>query len=84
MSTKRRTKIEIIRDILEVVSNGNGGEKINKTKVVYGANLNFERASRILNWLIEKGLVKVDSDTYKITERGEEILREIGKLVALF
>ena len=82
MSNKRRTRIEIMRDMLEVVREGEG--KVNKTKIVYGANLNFERASRILNWLIERGLVRSNSDTYKITERGEEISREIDKLVTLF
>jgi len=71
-----------MKDMLEVVREGEGG--VNKTEIVYGANLNFERASRILNWLIERGLVRSNSDTYKITERGEEISREIDKLVALF
>jgi len=71
-----------MRDMLEVVREGEG--EVNKTKIVYGANLNFERASRILNWLIEMGLVRSNSDTYKITERGEEISREIDKLVTLF
>ena len=82
MSNKRRTRIEIMKDMLEVVREGEGG--VNKTKIVYGANLNFERASRILNWLIGKGLVRSNSDTYKITEKGEEISREIDKLVTLF
>ena len=70
-----------MRDMLEVVSKG--GE-VNKTKIVYGANLNFERASRTLDWLIGKGLVMEKSDRYAITEKGEEILREIYKLAALF
>jgi predicted transcriptional regulator len=81
LSNKRRTRIEIMKDMLEVLSKG---EEVNKTKIVYGANLNFERASRILNWLIGKGLVKSNSDTYKITEKGEEISREIDKLATLF
>ncbi|MCK4527879.1 transcriptional regulator [candidate division WOR-3 bacterium] len=81
MSNKRRTRIEIMRDMLEVVSKGG---KVNKTKIVYGANLNFERASRILDWLIGKGLVMEKSDRYAITEKGKEILREIYKLAALF
>lgn len=71
-----------MKDMLEVVREGEGG--VNKTKIVYGANLNFERASRILDWLIERGWVRSNSDTYKITERGEEISREIDKLVTLF
>lgn len=57
---------------------------VKKTEIVYGANLNFERASRILKWLIEKGLVKVESDRYEITEEGEEILREFDELVTFF
>jgi predicted transcriptional regulator len=81
LSNKRRTRIEIMKDMLEVLSKG---EEVNKTKIVYGANLNFERASRILNWLMEKGLVKSNSDTYKITEKGEEVSREIDKLATLF
>ena len=83
MSNKRRTRIELMKDMLEVVREGDGGG-VNKTEIVYGANLNFERASRILNWLIERGLVRSNSDTYKITERGEEISREIDKLATLF
>jgi predicted transcriptional regulator len=59
-------------------------ERVNKTAIVYGANLNFERASVILKWLMEQGLVEPGSDTYRITERGEEILREIDKLATLF
>jgi predicted transcriptional regulator len=81
LSNKRRTRIEIMKDMLDVLSKG---EEVNKTKIVYGANLNFERASRILNWLMEKGLVKSNSDTYKITEKGEEVSREIDKLATLF
>ena len=81
MSKKRRTKIEIIRDILKILTKYGGGVK--KTKIVYGANLNFDRASSVLNWLIEAELVVSVSDTYKITEKGEEALREIDNLVAL-
>jgi len=82
MPKKRRTKIEIIKDILEVMEREGGS--VNKTKIVYGANLNFKRATRVLNWLIEKGLVNVESDRYEITERGKEVLREIHKLMTLF
>ena len=78
MSKKRRTQVEIIRDVLKIVRERATGVK--KTEIVYGANLNFERASRILKWLIEKGLVKAKSDRYEITEKGEEVLREIYKL----
>ena len=81
MSKKRRTKIEIVRDILKILTKDDSSVK--KTKIVYGANLNFDRASSVLNWLIEAELVESVSDTYKITEKGKEALREIDKLVAL-
>lgn len=68
--------------MLEIVSKRGGGVK--KTEIVYGANLNFERASRILKWLMEKELVKAELDRYEITEKGEEMRREIDKLSTLF
>jgi len=79
----RRGKIELIRDILKIVMNGGAGG-VNKTKVVYGANLNFERASRMLEWLIDEGLVKMGSDRYIITDKGEAILSDIKRVVGLF
>jgi len=45
MSQKRRTKIEIIRDVLEIMRNRGS---VKKTEIVYGANLNFGSASGIL------------------------------------
>lgn len=81
MSSKRRTKIAIMMDVLKIVRSR---ESVKKTEIVYGANLNFERASGILKWLIEKDLVKAKSDRYEITEKGEEILREFDELVTFF
>lgn len=81
MSKQRRTKIEIIRDMLGLILK-NGA--VNKTEIAYGTNLNFERTSRILKWLIDNGLVKTGSDRYELTARGEDILREIHKLAALY
>lgn len=81
MSKKRRTKIEVIRDMLEIVRKS---EEVKKTEIVYGANLNFERASKILKWLIAGGFIELNADKYKITEKGEDIFREIEKVATLF
>ncbi|MBC8521491.1 MAG: transcriptional regulator [Methanomicrobia archaeon] len=81
MSKKRRTKIEVIRDVLEIVRKS---EEVKKTEIVYGANLNFERASGILKWLIAGGFIVSGSNRYKITEKGEDILRELEKVATLF
>ena len=60
--------MEIMRDVLEIL-NARGG--LNKTEIVCGAYLNYERASCILNWLIEHELIAAESGKYVITEKGE-------------
>lgn len=61
---------------------------VNKTGIVYGANLNFNMADRYLPLLMKRGLlVKLDGksgDVYRVTESGREVLknyREIKKFV---
>jgi predicted transcriptional regulator len=60
--------MEIIIDVLKILRVRDG---LNKTEIVYGANLNYKRASCIINWLIEHELVTVVSGKYEITEKGE-------------
>ena len=79
----RRGRVEIMMDILAKASGG-----VNKTGIVYGANLNFKMVGRYLPLLIERGLVvRLDGeggDVYEITERGREVLknyREIKRFV---
>lgn len=67
--------------MLEIIKES--GE-INKTGIVYGANLNFERASRIIKLLNQKGLIELGSNKYKITNNGKSTLGEISKLYTLF
>ncbi len=72
---KRRTKFDIVIAILEVVSGGT-----NKTKIVYRANLNFNLATKYLNFLLEKGLVRTDGSRYEITGEGEIFLEKAKEL----
>ena len=60
--------MELMRDVLEIRKARDG---LNKTELIYGANLNYGRASCIINWLIEHELVTVESGKYVITEKGE-------------
>ena len=60
--------MKIVRDVLEILRARDG---LNKTEIVYGAHLNYERASCIINWLIEHELVTVESGIYVITANGE-------------
>jgi predicted transcriptional regulator len=72
---KRRSKFDIIIAILDVVSGG-----ANKTKIVYKTNLNFNLATKYLDFLLEKGLVRTNSSIYEITEEGETFLEKAKEL----
>ncbi|PXF61822.1 MAG: hypothetical protein C4B59_02300 [Candidatus Methanogaster sp.] len=72
---KRRSKFDIIIAILDVVSGG-----ATKTKIVYKANLNFNLATKYLELLLEKGLVRVDGSSYEITEDGKTFVEKAREL----
>lgn len=78
---KRRSRLEIIRDILEVIKEGNG---VSKTDTVYGANLNFSRADEYLSVLIDKELVEERNSSqrrYYMTKKGLEFMRQAENLL---
>lgn len=61
---------------------------VNKTRIVYGANLNFNLGQKYLSLLLDKGLlvrvVRDGEELYEATERGVEVLnnyRRIRKFV---
>jgi len=60
--------MELMSDVLEILK-ARGG--LNKTEIVCGANLNYERASCIINWRIEHELITAESGKSMITEKGE-------------
>ncbi len=72
---KRRTKFDIVIVILDVVSGG-----ATKTKIVYKANLNFNLATKYLDFLLERGLVRTDGSSYEITEEGKVFLEKAKEL----
>jgi predicted transcriptional regulator len=72
---KRRTKFDIVIAILDVVSGG-----ATKTKIVYKANLNFNLATKYLDFLLEKGLVRTNSGRYEITDEGTVFLEKAKEL----
>jgi len=56
---------------------------INKTKLVYQANLNFKTAEPYLTLLIEKGLLNIyqgASTLYKTTDDGKVLLDKFKKI----
>lgn len=75
----RRTRFDIIIDILKVSLDG-----ANKTKIVYGANLNFKLAQEYIDFMIEANLLKQEdyknSKVYNATEKGVELLTKFKEL----
>jgi predicted transcriptional regulator len=72
---KRRSKFDIVIAILDVVSGG-----ATKTKIVYKANLNFNLATKYLDLLLERGLVRTNSRRYEITDEGKVFLEKAKEL----
>ena len=71
----RRSREEIVSQILDVCLNG-----ANKTKIVYQANLNFKTINPYLDLLIGKNLIKVSQGQrllYETTPQGIDMLGDI-------
>ena len=68
----RRNMIEISSEILSAAI-----EDISKTAIVYRANLNFKRAEKYLDKLLELGLMTVSEKSalkYKTAKKGRDFL----------
>ena len=79
MIGKRRDKLEVIEDILKAADKPEGA---NKTHLVYGSNLNFNRLRVFLPFLLEKGLLEEcdDGSTYLTTGKGRDFLRQLSNM----
>jgi predicted transcriptional regulator len=90
---KKRTRLEVIKDILEVIKSRNG--KIKPTHILYKSNLSYAMMEGYLAELKEKGFIveleaeghrkgkNGNSKSYKITDKGIEYLNKYS-LVANF
>jgi len=72
---RRRSSVEVIADILRL---GQAG----KTEIMYGANMSYFQLQKYLNYLIkleliDKVVVGNPSVTYRVTEKGLELLKSI-------
>lgn len=86
---KKRTKLEIIKDILEVIKSKNG--KIKPTHILYKSNLSHIMMELYLKELMDKKFIAEKTEgrnkTYSITQRGIEYLekyRMISNFTELF
>lgn len=80
---KRRDRLYIIAEILEIATEGTL-----KTQIMYGANLSFTQLNDYLRFTLNIGLLKKNKrdgrDVYKTTEKGMAFLeryREITQLL---
>lgn len=82
---KKRNRLEVIRDILEVVRAKSG--KIKPTHILYKSNLSHQMMEEYLEELIEKGFLvrhaKEKGKTYSITEKGLKYLSQY-RMIAEF
>lgn len=75
---KKRNRLEIIRDILEVIKNKNG--KIKPTHILYKSNLSYQMMDEYISELKEKQFILEiklkKGKTYAITEKGLNYLNQ--------
>jgi predicted transcriptional regulator len=79
MLTNRRSSIEVIADILRL---GEAG----KTEIMYSVNMSFKQLQKYLKFMLELNLidrVTVGNPvvTYRVTEKGLRLLRNIDDIL---
>ena len=84
IGVQRRSWAEISADILEVALTPS-----NKMRIMYKANLNFERFNKYFYDFLEKGFIEEKNDSngrlvYKTTERGRALLEAVRKAQEIF
>ena len=75
-SNYRRSRIELYVDILHAIANG----RESPAKIVYAANLSYDRVVKCLEFLEEQSLIQRTENAnkkrrYKITSKGLEVVR---------
>lgn len=74
---KHRTRLNILANILNVISDNNGAKK---TQIMYKAYLSYKLLTRYLNDVIDSGLVACeDENCYKLTKKGENFLEKFSE-----
>ncbi len=80
--TKKRNKLEIIKDILEVIKNKNG--KIKPTHILYKSNLSYSMMDEYLTELIGKNFIEEKisgkNKTYSVTAKGFKFLEQYSMI----
>jgi len=81
-SIKRRDKLYIIAEILEIAKDG-----VLKTQIMYRANLSFTQLNDYLKFMLKNGLLEKissnDKEVYKATEKGVNFLQRYNEITEL-
>lgn len=74
----RRSKMDITVAILKITKSG-----ANKTRIVYGANLNFVLAGKYIDFLKANGFIESSTREthYQITDKGREFLEKVQEVM---
>ena len=76
--SKKRNKLEIIRDILQIIQKKSG--KIKPTHVLYKSNLSYQMMTDYIDELIQGGFINEKitgkNKTYIITDKGNKYLEK--------
>jgi predicted transcriptional regulator len=70
----RRDMLSIIEDMLTISE-----PWVNKTKILYGANLSHHQLTKYLKLLTERNLVESDDGQYHTTAKGLELLKLLNR-----
>jgi len=81
--SKKRDRLEIIKDILELLRKK--GDKVKPTHIMYKANLSHKMLTEYLDELIEKKLIEEKQDkknkkTFSLTKKGFKFLEDYSMI----
>ncbi len=72
---KKRDRLSIVADILEVANSGSS-----KTRIMFRANLSFRLLEKYLDVVVRSGFVELQDGKYTLTERGRGFLVRYRKI----
>lgn len=78
MATKKRERLEVIRDILQTIMQN---REIKPTRLLYASNLSPQMFKEYINELLSKKFIKFeiskkDKKTFSLTKKGQDFLQE--------
>jgi predicted transcriptional regulator len=75
---KDRSRWEIVQDLLKVTKEE---KRAKKTRIMQRAYLDWRNFHRYFDFLLEEGfIINCDSNSYKLTEKGEELIKRLDQV----